>query len=362
MSSYTVKFNNDSNRPFQAELKKRIDAYFKDNKISKRGNLKLYFKTFVMFAAYIGPFVLISTGFFESKLIWLLLAVLMGFSMAAIGMCVMHDANHGSYSKNDRLNKILGFFSISLLSGNALNWKIQHNLIHHTFTNVHDHDEDISSLGFLRFDPHVPHKKIHRFQFLYAWFFYGLMTLMWSTVKDFKQVVRYHRAGYLKDAGTTFGKELAVIIVSKIFYYAYMLLPYFLVPEMTFVNWLIGYVVMHYIAGLSLALVFQLAHVTDDNEYPLPESGMMETSFIEHQLMTTMNFATRSRFVSYLVGGLNFQVEHHLFPAISHVHYPKISKIVEQTTKEFNIPYHSGKSFWGALSAHTKMLRDLGRA
>lgn len=362
MSSYTVKFNNDSNRPFQAELKKRIDAYFKDNKISKRGNLSLYIKSLIMISAYAVPFVLLCTGFFESKLIWLLLAILMGFSMATIGMCVMHDANHGSYSKSDRLNKIVGFFSMAFLAGNALNWKIQHNLIHHTFTNVHDHDEDISSLGFLRFDPHDPHKKIHRFQFLYAWFFYGLMTLMWSTVKDFKQVIRYNRAGYLKDAGTTFGKELTIIIVSKILYYLYMLIPYFLVPEMTFGNWLIGYVVLHYVAGLTLALVFQLAHVTAENHYPLPESGMMETSFVEHQLMTTMNFATQSRVVSYLVGGLNFQVEHHLFPAISHIHYPKISKIVEQTTKEYNIPYHSGKSFGGALIAHTRMLKQLGKA
>ena len=361
MSNNTLRFNNGANRSFQTELRKRVDSYFKDNKISKNGNLHLYIKTFVMFAAYLVPYFLIVFNVFDSKGAWLLLSVLMGFGMAGIGMCVMHDANHGSYSKNDRFNKILGFFSISLLSGNSLNWRIQHNIIHHTYTNVHDHDEDIAPVGVLRFDPHTEKKAIHKFQFLYAWFFYGLMTLMWSTVKDFKQAVRYNKGGYLKSANTTFGKEIAIVIVSKILYYAYMLIPYFLIREMTLLNWLTGYLVMHYVAGFTLAIVFQVAHVTEETEYPVPNTeGSLDNNFIEHQLRTTMNFATDSRLVSYLVGGLNFQVEHHLFPGISHVHYPKISKIVESTAKEFNMPYNTEKTFAGAVLLHTKMLYKLG--
>ena len=234
-------------------------------------------------------------------------------------------------------------------------------MIHHTYTNVHDHDEDIAPVGVLRFDPHSEKKKIHKFQFLYAWFFYGLMTLMWSTVKDFKQVRRYNKEGYLKTANTTYAKELLVIILSKILYYAYMLIPYFLVKEMSFLNWLTGYVVMHYVAGFTLAIVFQVAHVTEENEFPIPnEQGVLENNFIEHQLRTTMNFSMKSKLVSYFVGGLNFQVEHHLFPGISHVHYPKISTIVAATAKEFNMPYHYEKTFAGAIYEHTKMLYKLG--
>lgn len=361
MSANALRFNNGANRSFQTELRKRVDFYFKDNQIRKSGNLQLYIKTVVMFAAYLVPFFLIAFHVFESKLVWLLLSALMGLGMAGIGMCVMHDANHGSYSTNDRFNKILGFFSIALLSGNALNWRIQHNVIHHTYTNVHDHDEDIAPVGVLRFEPHAEKKKIHKFQFLYAWFFYGLMTLMWSTVKDFKQVIRYNKEGYLKTADTTFGKELAIIIVSKIVYYAYMLLPYFLIQEITFLNWLTGFVVMHYVAGFTLAVVFQVAHVTEDNEFPVPNNeGVLENNFIEHQLRTTTNFATNNRFISYIVGGLNFQVEHHLFPGISHVHYPQISKIVASTAKEFNMPYNVEKTFVGAVYEHTKMLYKLG--
>jgi len=361
MSNNTLRFNNGADKTFQNELRKRVDAYFKENKISKHGNIHLYLKTVVMFAAYLIPYFFLVFNVFDSKSIWLLLSVLMGLGMAGIGMCVMHDANHGSYSKNDRFNKILGFFSIGLLSGNALNWRIQHNVIHHTYTNVHEHDEDIAPVGVLRFEPHAEKKKIHKFQFLYAWFFYGLMTLMWSTIKDFKQVIRYNKAGYLKTANTTFGKELAVVIGSKILYYAYMLVPYFLIKEMTILNWLTGFVVMHYVAGLTLAIVFQVAHVTEDNEFPLPNAeGTLDNNFIEHQLRTTTNFAMKSRVISYLVGGLNFQVEHHLFPGISHIHYPKISTIVASTAKEFNMPYNVEKTFVGAIYEHTKMLYKLG--
>jgi linoleoyl-CoA desaturase len=361
MSIKTAKFNNGANLPFQQELKKRVDAYFKNNNISKKGNLNLYTKTIVMFSMYLVPFFLITFNVFESKFIWALLAMLMGLGMAGIGMGVMHDANHGSYSKNSKLNSILGHFSIGIVSGNSLNWRIQHNIIHHTFTNVHGHDEDIDSIGLLRFEPHQPKKKIHKFQFLYAWFFYGLMTLMWSTVKDFNQAIRYNKAGYFKLSNTTFGRELTIIIISKILYYGYMLIPLFIIPEMTFLNWLFGYILMHYVAGLTLAMVFQLAHVTDKNEFPVMNDGELENNFMEHQMRTTMDFATKSWFITYFVGGLNFQVEHHLFPAISHVHYPQLSKIVADTAKEYNIPYHSEKTFFGALYLHTKMLYKLGR-
>lgn len=361
MNNSTLRFNTGANRTFQTELRKRVDAYFKENKISKHGNITLYIKTLVMFSAYLVPYFLIAFHVFDNKGIWLALSALMGLGMAGIGMGVMHDANHGSYSKYDKFNRILGFFSIGLLSGNSLNWRIQHNIIHHTYTNVHNHDEDIAPVGLLRFDPHTEKKKIHKFQFLYAWLLYGLMTLMWSTVKDFNQVLRYNKSGYLKSANTTLAKELSVVIISKILYYAYMLIPYFVIPEMTFLNWLIGYVVMHYVAGFTLAIVFQLAHVTEENEYPLPNNeGTLDNNFIEHQLRTTMNFAMNNRFITYFVGGLNFQVEHHLFPGISHVHYPKISKIVAVTAQEFNVPYKYETTFIGAVYEHTKMLYKLG--
>ncbi len=356
-----VRFNN-SNRTFYNELKKRVDNYFKENKIEKNGNLNMYIKTVFMFTMYLTPYFLITLGVFESKTIWLLLAILMGLGMAGIGLSVMHDANHGSYSKNVKFNKFLGYLSMNIVGGFSLNWRIQHNVIHHTYTNIHDKDEDIAPPGFMRFEPHAEKKKIHKFQFLYAWFFYCLMTLMWSTTKDFNQLIRFSKSGYLKTANTTFRRELFVLILSKLAYYAFMLLPYFLVKEMTFLNWLTGVLVINALASLCLAMIFQPAHVVEETEFPMPdEKGTIESHWAEHQLRTTMNFATRNPVLTWLVGGLNHQVEHHLFPSICHIHYPKLSKIVRETANEFNIPYNSSKTFIAALWSHEKMLWKLGR-
>lgn len=356
-----VRFNN-SNRTFYNELKKRVDNYFKENKLDKNGNLNMYIKTVFMFSLYLTPYFLITLGVFESKIVWLMLAVLMGLGMAGIGLSVMHDANHGSYSKNTKFNKFLGYLSMNIVGGFSLNWRIQHNVIHHTYTNIHNHDEDIAPPGMLRFEPHAEKKKIHKFQFIYAWFFYCLMTLMWSTTKDFNQLFRFNRQGYLKTANTTFRRELLVLMASKIGYYGFILLPYFLVKEMTFLNWLSGFLLINAVASLWLTMIFQSAHVVEETEFPLPdEKGNLENHWAIHQLRTTMNFATGNPVLTWLVGGLNHQVEHHLFPSICHIHYPEISKIVEKTAQEFNVPYKSAKTFAGAVWSHEKMLWKLGR-
>lgn len=356
-----LRFNN-SNRQFYTELKKRVDSYFKENNISKSGNINIYVKTVFMFAAYLVPYFLLVFNVFDSKLMWLILSIMMGFSMAGIGLCVMHDANHGSLSKNARFNRLMGYFSLSLLGGYSLNWRIQHNVIHHTFTNVHNHDEDIAPPAFMRFEPHAEKKGIHKLQFIYAWILYGMMTLMWTTTKDFKQLARYNKKGLLKGANTTYERELPILILSKVLYYAYMLVPYFTIPSMSFLEWLTGFLILHYLAGLFLAMIFQPAHVVEETEFPLPtESGSLENHWAEHQLRTTMNFATGDPVFTWLVGGLNHQVEHHLFPTICHVHYPKISKIVEKTALEFNVPYKKQKTFFGALWSHEIMLWRLGR-
>jgi linoleoyl-CoA desaturase len=363
MSDNTIVRFNNANRQFYTELKKRVDTYFKEKQISKNGNLNMYLKTVFMFAAYLVPYALILFNVSDSRVVWFLLTVLMGLSMAGIGLCVMHDANHGSYSKNVRLNKFLGAFSMNLLGGYSLNWRIQHNVIHHTYTNVHEHDEDIAPPGFMRFEPHAKKRWIHKLQFIYAWFFYGMMTMMWSTTKDFRQLIRYHKKGHLKAANASFGKELGVLIVSKLIYYGYMFLPLIFVKELSFAEWLVGFLILHYIAGLVLAMIFQSAHVVEETEFPLPsEQGMLESHWAEHQMRTTMNFATGDPVFSWLVGGLNYQVEHHLFPTICHVHYPKISSIVEKTAHEFNIPYNKQKTWVGALWSHQLMLWKLGRA
>ena len=253
---------------------------------------------------------------------------------------------------------------MTLIGGSSLNWQLQHNNLHHTFTNIEGHDDDIAPLGFLRFSPHAEWKKIHKFQFLYAWFFYGLMTLMWAFTKDFSQLIRYNKMGMLKGHNTTFKAELIKLSIHKAFYLSYNLFIPMLVISQPWWLVLIGFGIMHFTCGLILALIFQPAHVVEMTEYPLPavaDSLTMEDDWASHQMKTTANFAQKNRVLSWFVGGLNYQIEHHLFPNICHVHYKKIAPIIQETAKEFNLPYHSKPTFFGAVASHAKLLYQLGR-
>jgi linoleoyl-CoA desaturase len=317
-------------------------------------------KTIFMFTIYFVPYALMITGTVSGIWSMFALCVVMGFAIGGIGLSIMHDANHGSYSNKSWVNNLLGL-SLNLVGGNAFNWKIQHNVLHHTYTNIHDVDEDISPRGILRMCPHGEWKAIHRFQHFYAWFFYGLMTLFWVLVKDFIRIAQYQKDGLVKKQKSTVQAELALMILSKVAYFFYIIvLPIMILPLLWW-QVVLGFVVMHYIAGFILAIIFQPAHVIDGTEYPMPdEDGKMDNSWAIHQLYTTTNFANKSTIFSWYVGGLNFQVEHHLFPNICHVHYKKISSIVKDTAIEFGLPYKAEPTFIGAILGHAKLLKQLG--
>lgn len=318
-------------------------------------------KSFVMFALYFTPYFLLLSNYFSSGYVLLGLVLLMGIGMSGIGLSVMHDANHGSYSKNRFVNKLMSL-SMTVIGGSSLNWQLQHNNLHHTFTNIDGHDEDIAPLGFLRFSPNADYKKIHKFQFLYAWFFYGFMTLMWALTKDFSQLKRYNSMGMLKAKNTTYDKELLKLIFSKVIYLSYTILIPLLVMNIVWWQVLLGFFIMHFTCGMILALIFQPAHVIEVAEFPKPSANnTVEDDWAVHQLKTTANFAPKSWLFSWFVGGLNFQVEHHLFPNICHVHYKKIAPIIKETAKEFNLPYHSEPTFLSALISHAKLLYTLGK-
>lgn len=256
-------------------------------------------------------------------------------------------------------------FSMEILGGSNLNWRIQHNVLHHSFTNVHDMDEDIDSIGLLRFSPNVPRKKVHRFQVYYAWFFYGFMTLSWMTNKDFMQLSRYNKEGLLQAQNKTFRKALIQLIFSKLLYYVYIIAVPLLVMDVSWWQVLIGFFVMHFICGIILAFVFQVAHVMPETEFMTKDDYKEENedvSWAKHQMMTTANFENWNPLLTWYVGGLNYQIEHHLFPDISHIHYPKISKIVKKTAKEYGIQYNYHKTFGAAIFNHLRLLKQLGRA
>jgi len=347
---------------FLTELRTSVNDYFKNNNMEPYGNSRIIVKTIFMGMLYFAPLILMISGVFTTVLPVLACWIVMGFGMAGIGMATMHDANHGSYSKKKWVNKLFGD-SLYLLGGFPANWRYQHNTLHHGFTNIEGHDEDIAPPEILRLSPHRPLKKIHRYQYLYAWVLYGLMTISWIIVKDFRRMKKYKEMGVKLNGKRKYGRLLLELIISKIVYYAvFLLVPLLTIPVAWY--WVVtGFLLMHFVGGLVLAAIFQTAHVVPTSEYPLPdEKGEMNNNWAAHQLYTTSNFAPRSRIFTWLVGGLNHQVEHHLFPNISHIHYRDIAAIVQQKAKEFGMPYHVNKSFFGAVSEHVRMLKLLGTA
>lgn len=356
----TVKFSQTHRSAFSETLRKRVNTYFKENNLSRYGNRRMVIKSVVMLMAFLGPLVVINTGAVQSA--WMLFGcyILSGAGMAGIGMGIMHDANHGSYSRNKKVNKWMGY-TVNLIGANATTWKIQHNVFHHTYTNIDDADEDINAPVFLRFSPHAKRNLLHRFQYLYAWVFYGLSTIAWVTTRDFRQIYRYRKMGFFKKE-KEFRRELVKLTGWKAGYYAFALvLPMIMVPLSPWIV-MLAFFTMHFLTGVTITLVFQAAHVMPDTQFPKADKeGMIENEWSIHQLATTTNFAPRSRIFSWFIGGLNYQIEHHLMPNICHVHYRKLAPIVKKTAQEFDIPYLSKKSFVAAVWDHFKMLYWLGR-
>lgn len=358
----SVKFISKTDRVFGTTVRKRVNEYFKSNNISKTGDYRMWLKVIALPLLYLVPFAIILTGVFSTNLlVFYALWLLMGLGLAGSGLSIMHDACHGSLSKNKALNKFIGSTIMNLACGSSINWKIQHNVLHHSYTNIDGYDEDIDPAGVMRFSPHQEKKGFYKYQVYYAWFFYGLMTLLWATTKDFAQLKRYHKLNLLKAQATTYKKEYTKLIFRKIIYYAIFIALPIVILDISWIHIILGWVSMHFLAGLTLGCIFQPAHVVPTSEFPLPDkNNVVEEDNAIHQLQTTSNFAPTNKILNWYVGGLNFQVEHHLFPNVCHVHLKDISKIVKATAEEFGLPYYSNPTFFGALTNHAKLLYKLG--
>jgi len=353
-----IKFAAGQELQFFSILRERVDQYFETNGISPKGNATMFIKTIVMLTLYLVPLlivVLLQPSFSISLALW----AIAGVWLAGIGMSVMHDANHGAYSENESVNNFVGM-SLNLLGGSVMNWKLQHNLLHHTYTNITGLDEDIDTKLIIRLSPHAEKKPVHRHQWFYAFGLYAVLTLYWGLFKDLVQYFQYKKAGLNRQKGMKDVFWLIRISLVKIGYFFVMVgVP--VLAGIPFYQVIIGFLLMHVVAGLILSVVFQMAHTVEETQFPVPDDkGQMENSWAVHQLKTTMNFSRGNKILSWYIGGLNFQVEHHLFTRICHVHYPAISEIVKETATEFGIPYLEKPTFVEALRSHIRLLKRHG--
>lgn len=357
----TIKFicSDSRQNEFASAVRKNVNAYFREKGISTKGNLAMAIQTITMLAAYIVPFIFI---LIVPMPIWIaiLLTIVMGIGMAGIGMCVMHDAIHGAYSYKDWVNKLFGA-TLYLLGSNVLNWKMQHNYLHHTYTNVDGYDQDIESKGPLRLSKFAPLKKMHKYQYIHAFFFYGLMTIS-KLVRDFTQLIEFNKAGITKHHKANPAFQYAKMLVAKLLYVFVIIGLPIIFTSFTWWQVILGFFIMHWTAGCILSTVFQMAHVVEGTkQFQANEEGIIESVWAVHELHTTSDFARKNLFLNYYIGGLNFQIEHHLFPKICHIHYRKIAPIVEKTAREYGFTYNLKPTFLNALKSHIHKLKELGR-
>lgn len=314
-------------------------------------------KSLFYLGTYAATYTAVVLGAFQWP-IAIILWMSLGALTAGIGFNIGHDANHGAYSAKGFVNDIMGA-SFLLLGADTHCWKVLHNTIHHSYTNIYEADGDLHPVSFLRFDRNGPLKYYHRFQHLYAPFLYALTSLVWVFRKDYQQIFRKKHLIFEIPEATN--RQILNLILCKIVYYcAFLILPIFAF-DLAWWQVLIGFLCMHFVAGFCLAIVFQLGHLVEGPIFPeLSPDHSVNGSWWSHQLCTASNFSTQSRVAEWLFGGLNLQIEHHLFPKVCHVHYRYLSPIVRQTAQEFNLPYHERPHFFSALKSHIRVLKKLG--
>lgn len=343
---------------FSETLKRRVNEYFKAKNISQKGNFWMYLKAIILLATYIVSFLIVIL-FPLAPWLGIFMVILMGIGEAGIGMSVMHDAAHGAFSKRKWVNSLFAS-TMFILGSNVLNWKIQHNLLHHTYTNIYGYDQDISTKAAIRLSNHAPLRKYNRFQFIYAFLLYGMMTIS-KLFSDVNQLIEFNRSGITKAQKRNGRKEIIVLILLKLLYFGTLLILPILFSSFSWWHVLIGFLLMHLTAGIIMSVIFQMAHVVEGAEQPLPdENGIIQHDWLVHQLKSTADFAPKNVLLNWYVGGLNFQVEHHLFSNICHIHYRKIAPIVQQTAEEFGLEYNVKPTFLTALKSHVNRLKELG--
>ena len=352
---YKVTFNN-KNKVFFNALKSEVDAYFERNGIKKTGNWKLYLKTMILIPGAIGLYsilMFVSMPWFLAVFLWFVF----GLNMAAIGFNIMHDACHGSFSTKSWVNYVFGLTN-NFLGGNAFLWKLKHNIIHHTYTNIDGVDDDINNMPFLRQCSSQPLKPMHKFQSAYMFLLYGFTSLFMF----FMDYIKYFsKKVYTTPLKSMDFSEHLMFWVGKIFFIVfYIALPIVLIGWKW---WLIGFLISQFTLGLTLAIVFQLAHVVEHAEFDAAgvDPVKIENEWAIHQVKTTANFAFSNKLVTWFVGGLNYQIEHHLFPRISHIHYPAISKIVKETCEKFELNYIYFPTTRSAIASHVRFMHTMGK-
>jgi linoleoyl-CoA desaturase len=357
MSAPAAKISFDAGGDFIRDTRREVDVYLSSRQARVRGRVQLYTKSAVAFGLLIGSW--LSLVVVRPGLV-LGLVSLAGVALGSIlvGFCVQHDANHGAYFRTRRANHLLGWSADALLGISSYAWRVKHNVAHHTYTNVDGYDDDINQTPFARFSETQPGRPWYRLQHFYVWGLYSLMVIRWQIGADAAALVRGRIAGSPLRAPRRW--DLAGLVVGKLIFITWAIA----VPLLVYPWWVVvlGYLGFSMVTSFVTATTFQLAHCGEEADFTAPDELLASPRvWAVHELETTVDFCPENKVLTWLLGGLNFQIEHHLFPRVSHAHYPHLAEIVRRNAQRHGVRYTVQPSLWAALRSHQRHLRTLGR-
>jgi len=350
----SLKFaNNEKDNAFFTSLRKKVNMYFKENEVAKTANKKAFIKAILLFTLYFSLY--LSILFAGSKDLLLMFYILSGITTIFLALNVAHDAAHGIFSQSKAVNSFL-LNTFDLLGANGYLWKLKHVHSHHPHVNIPNMDGDIKQSNLVRIFPNAQFLNFHKYQFVYMPVLYLFYTIVWLLIRDFRDFMAPDISG--KPGLKHPKKEVFKLIVSKsLFIFRMVILPYWLLP-FGLGTILLGFLLFNFAASATVAMALISAHVGEESVYPSPDAdGKMETSWVRHQIITTVDFATNNKLLSHLFGGFNHHVVHHLFPNICHIHYPVLTEILKETCVEYNMPYKSNPSLYQAMMSHFRFLK-----
>src|SRR5437868_3009090 len=353
--SQKLSFENGGD--FIVETRREVEQYLASHGADLRARLQLYVKSVVAFGVLATSWALLvfaRPGLAPGLLC--LAGVVLGTIL--IGFCVQHDANHGAYFRTRRFNHLLGWTADALLGFSSYAWRVKHNVAHHTYTNVDGYDDDINQAPFARLTPSQQPRPWYRLQHIYIWPLYSLMVLRWQTGADIAAIVRRRIGRSALHVPRRW--DLIGLIAGKVVFVTWAIA----VPLLVYPWWVVlsGYLGFTMATSLVTATTFQLAHCVEEADFVSPEALAAETRvWAVHEVETTVDFCPGNRVLTWFLGGLNYQIEHHLFPRVAHTHYPHLAEIVRRNALKHGVRYTSQPSLRAALRSHQRHLRALGR-
>jgi len=264
---------------------------------------------------------------------WYLSGIL-GFFMALIGLNVQHDANHGAISRNPWVNRILGM-SQNWIGGSAVDWIHQHVVQHHTETNDVHHDPDIVGSGLLRLNPLKPTASHLVYQHIYVFFLIALfgLNVVYESLNHIVKGAHHAPMSKMITSNRVFDASASLFFVFRWIVFPLAQQESLAAAAMTFLN----IFPMFMVGGYYLAFFFIISHNFEGVHMFDKSSAKSTQSFLYKQVASSSNVG--GSFLCFINGGLNYQIEHHLFPRIQHTHYPTIAPVVREFCLARNIPY-----------------------